>query len=327
MFRTLLRQFVGIALTGAVAFFTCLAARAQEWPAKPVTFIIPTSSASASDTIARVMQPRLQALWKQPVVIDNRTGASGMLGFQATARAAPDGYTLMLAPNTITMLGSIYKNQPWDVESSYEYIALVVRTVSAVLVTNDLPVKSVPELVALAKSKPGVLNYASPGIGTPQHLYGELFKQITATDMVHVPYKTLAAAVTDLAAGRAEVGFLSLSAVVPMIKSGRVRVLATVGDRRTIPEVPTFKEAGLEAVQAGSWIGAFAPRNTPRDIVARITRDFNTIMQQPDFQQEMVKNDLITNTSGAGGPELAALIKADVARWAKVVQAANIVAP
>jgi len=327
MFKSISKTIIQRALAGAACALTLGPAVAQEWPAKPVTFIIPTSSSSAADTIARVMQPRLQQMWKQSVVVDNRTGASGMLGFQATARSAPDGYTLMLAPNTITMLGAIYKNQPWDVEQSYEYITLVVRTVSAVLVNNDLPVKSVQELVTLAKSKPGVLNFASPGIGTPQHLYGELFKQITGTDIVHVPYKTLAAAVTDLAAGRAEVGFLSLSAVVPMIKSSKIRVLATVGERRTIADVQTFREAGLEAVQAGSWIGAFAPRNTPRDIVARITRDFNTIMQQPDFQQEMVKNDLITNTSGAGGPELAALIKADVARWAKVVQAANIVAP
>lgn len=300
---------------------------AQTWPARPVTLIIPTSAASAADIVARTMQPKLQGLWKQPVIVDNRVGASGILGFNATARAAADGYTMMFAPNTITMLGAIYKNQTWDVEQSYEPIGLLVRTISAVLVHADVPARSVAELVALAKSRPGQLNYASPGIGTPQHLYAELFKQITGTELLHVPYKTLAAAVTDLASGRAEAGFLSLSAVTSMVKSGRIRVLATVGDQRTFPDVPTFKEAGIEAVQAGSWIGALAPKNTPREIVARITQDINTILRQPDFQEAMTKAELITNSSGGGGPELATLIRNDVARWTRVVQTANIKAP
>ena len=315
------------ALLGVLCLLPALTAHAQAWPSKPVTLIIPTSSSSAADIVGRAIQPRLQAMWKQPIIVDNRVGASGIIGFNATARAAADGYTIMLSPNTITMLGAIYKNQTWDVEQSYDPVALMVRTISAVIVNDEAPVKSVSELVALAKSKPGQLNYASPGIGTPQHLYGELFKQITGTELVHIPYKTLAAAVTDLAGGRAEVGFLSLSAVMPLVKAGKMRVLATVGDRRTLPDVPTFKEAGLDAVQAGSWIGAFVPKNTPRDVVARITRDFNAILQQADFQQEMLRADLITNTSGNGGPELAALVKADVARWTKVVNTANITAP
>jgi len=314
-------------LLGALCLLPALSAHAQAWPTKPVTLIIPTSSSSAADIVGRAIQPRLQAMWKQPIIVDNRVGASGIIGFNATARAAADGYTIMLSPNTITMLGAIYKNQTWDVEQSYDPVALMVRTISAVIVNDQAPVKSVSELVALAKSKPGQLNYASPGIGTPQHLYGELFKQITGTELVHIPYKTLAAAVTDLAGGRAEVGFLSLSAVMPLVKAGKMRVLATVGDRRTLPDVPTFKEAGLDAVQAGSWIGAFVPKNTPRDVVARITRDFNAILQQADLQQEMLRADLITNTSGNGGPELAALVKADVARWTKVVNTANITAP
>ncbi len=315
------------ALLGVLCLLPALSAHAQAWPTKPVTLIIPTSSSSAADIVGRAIQPRLQAMWKQPIIVDNRVGASGIIGFNATARAAADGYTIMLSPNTITMLGAIYKNQTWDVEQSYDPVALMVRTISAVIVNDQAPVKSVSELVALAKSKPGQLNYASPGIGTPQHLYGELFKQITGTELVHIPYKTLAAAVTDLAGGRAEVGFLSLSAVMPLVKAGKMRVLATVGDRRTLPDVPTFKEAGLDAVQAGSWIGAFVPKNTPKDVVARITRDFNAILQQADFQQEMLRADLITNTSGNGGPELAALVKADVARWTKVVNTANITAP
>lgn len=323
-----LKHQASAALVGFLFVFGLISASyAQAWPNKPVTLIIPTSSSSASDIVARAMQPRLQVLWKQPVIVDNRVGASGIIGFNATARAAPDGYTIMLAPNTITMLGAIYKNQTWDVEQSYEPIALMVRTISAVIVHDDVPAKSIAEFVAFAKSRPGKLNYASPGIGTPQHLYGELFKQITSTDMLHVPYKTLAAAVTDLAGGRAEVGFLSLSAVMPLVKAGKMRVLATVGERRTFPDVPTFREAGIDAVQAGSWIGAFAPKNTPRDVVVRLTRDFNSILQLAEFQQEMARADLITNTSGAGGPELAALIKADVARWTKVVTTANITAP
>lgn len=303
-------------------------AQAQPWPSKPVTIIVPTSSSTGADIIGRIVSRRFAVMWKQPVIVDNRTGASGTIGVGAAAKAAPDGYTILFAPNTVTMIGSIYKNMTWDVEQSFEPISLLARTVSAVVVNAELPAKSVADLIALAKAKPGQLNFASPGVGTPQHLYGELFKQIMAVDMLHVPYKTTASAVTDLAGGRAQVGFFSLSAVMPLVKAGKLRVLATVGEQRAAatPDAPTFKESGLDRVQAGSWIAAFMPRGTPREIVEHVTRDLNSLLAQPDFQQELLRADLLPNTSGGGQKELAAIVRADVVRWKKVIADGNITA-
>ena len=317
-----------IALVASAALLLAVNADAQEWPARAVTIIVPTSSSSGSDIIGRAVSPRLGTLWKQPVVVDNRLGASGAIGIGAVAKAAADGYTVLFTPNTITMLGSLYKNLGWDAEQSFEPVTLLAKTVLALVVHNEVPAKTVAELVALAKSRPGQLNYASPGIGTPQHLHAELFKQTVGADIVHVPYKTIAAANTDLAGGRTQMAFVSVSAIMPLARAGKVRILATVGEQRTpgTPEVPTFREAGFDSLQAESWIAAFVPRGTPRAIVDRITRDLGALLANPEFQQELARADLAPNTGGGGQKELAGIVKADVARWRKVISDGNITA-
>ncbi len=315
------------AFAAVVTLLAGSSALAQSWqPNRPVTIVVPTSSSSGSDIIARAMSPRLQAIWKQPVVVDNKLGASGSIGFAAVARAAPDGYTILFGPNTITMLGALYKNVSWDAEQSYDPIALLARTTLAFVVNADVPAKNVNEFIALAKSKSGQLNYVTPGIGTPQHLAGELFKQVVGVDILHVPYKTLAAAITDLAGGRGQMGVVGLSSVIPMVKAGKIRVLATHGDQRAnaTPDVPTFKELGLEKVSADSYLVAMLPKGTPRDVADRIVRDILAVMAQPDYQQELVRADLIPNTTGGGPRELANTIKTDVAHWRQVVTNGNI---
>lgn len=314
------------ALSTAVACAWSGAAAAQSWPTKPVTIIVPTSSSSGSDIIARAMSPRLSQMWKQSVVVDNRVGASGSIGLTAAARAAPDGYTLVFAPNTITMLGSLYKNLAWDAEQSFDPIALLAYTTLAFAVNADVPAKTVHEFIAYAKARPGQLNYATPGVGTPQHLAAELFKQEAGVDIAHVPYKTLAGAIVDLAGGRAQMSLLGLSSVMPMVKAGKVRILATHGATRSpsSPDVPTFKEIGLEKMSAESYLVAMMPRNTVKEAADRITRDILAVMAQPDYQQELVKADLVPNNPAGGPRELANVIKTDVAHWRRVVQVGNI---
>jgi len=300
---------------------------AQSWPTRPVTLVSSTSSGSAADATARILSPRLATLWKQSVVVDNRTGAAGNIGVASVARATPDGHTVLFAPNTVTMVGSLYKNLGWDIEQSFEHVILLARTVSVLVVNAELPVKSAAELIALAKRRPGELNYASPGVGTPQHLSGELFKQLEGLDVVHVPYKTLAAAVIDVAGGRAQFGFLSMTAVSAMLKAGKLRGLASIGEQRhpTTPDVPTFREAGIERVQAGGWAGVFLPRGTPREIVERLARDIGGLLQTPEVQQEVLRVDLYPNTNG-GQREFAALVKGDTERWRKVIADGKITA-
>lgn len=312
----------------AATLLTATAVHAQAWPARPVTIIVPTSSSSGSDIIARAMSPRLQALWKQPVVVDNRVGASGSIGLTAAARAAPDGYTILFAPNTITMLGSLYKNVQWDAEQSYDPIALLAYTTLAFAVNADVPAKTVQEFIAYAKGRSGQLNYATPGIGTPQHLAAELFKQVYGLEIAHVPYKTLAAALVDLAGGRAQMSILGLSSVMAMVKSGRVRVLAVHGTQRspTMPDVPTFRELGMDKVSADSYLVAMLPRNTVKEAADRIIRDVLAVMGQPDYQAELVRADLVPNNPAGGPKELATIIRNDVAHWRRVVQAGNITA-
>ncbi len=299
----------------------------QSWPTRSVTFVSSTSSGSAADATARILAPRLSALWKQAVVVDNRTGAAGNIGVASVARANPDGYTVLFAPNTVTMVGALYKNLGWDIEQSFEHVILLARTVSVLVVNNDLPVKSAAELIALARRRPGELNYASPGVGTPQHLSGELFKQIEGLDVVHVPYKTLAAAVIDVAGGRAQFGFLSMTAISPLLKAGKLRGLASIGEQRhpTTPDVPTFREAGIERVQAGGWAGVFLPRGTPREVVDRMARDIGALLQTPEVQQEILRADLYPNTNG-GQREFSALVKGDTERWRKVIADGKITA-
>jgi tripartite-type tricarboxylate transporter receptor subunit TctC len=295
-------------------------------PSGPVTIIVPTSVGTSADIIARALSVTLGAKWKRPVVVDNKTGASGSIGIAAVANAPADGQTILVATNTIGMLGSINKNLPWSPDS-FEPVALMGRGVTALVVNPDIGVNSVKELVALAKSKPGQLNYATPGVGTPHHFYTELFKQITGTEIMHIPYKATAGAVTDIAGGRAQMGLFPLNSIMSLVKAGKLKLLATQGDERSpaTPDVPSFKEVGLEGVQASSWMGMFLPKGTPPAIVKRLADDAGAALASPEFREELRRQEVLPNDKFGGPAEMAALLKSDTARWKRVAEEAHIV--
>ncbi|VCU72323.1 Tripartite tricarboxylate transporter family receptor [Pigmentiphaga humi] len=300
-------------------------AQPQAFPAPVVTMVVPTSAGTSSDIVARALSTRLSGKWNNSVVVDNKTGASGSIGIGYAGKAAPDGNTILIVTNTISMLGAINKNLPWT-PGDFAPVALMGRTVTALVVNADLPVSNVKELVALAQSKPGQINYATPGVGTPHHLYTELFKLITKTDIAHVPYKATAGATVDIAGGRAQVGFFPLNSVMSLVNAKKIKILATAGDERTpqAPDAPTFKEAGIADVHASSWIGIFVPKNTPQAVVDRLDRDIRSVMADKTFQEELQRQEVAPNTKLGGPAELGSLLASDIARWKDVVEKAGI---
>lgn len=315
-------------ITALAAVAVASVAHAADWPAHPVTFIVPTGASSGSDIVARALSARLQDTWKQPVVVDNRTGASGLIGINAVIRAPADGLTVLFAPNTLSMISAVNKAAAdLDVERSLEPIAMIVRLSMALVVSSDLPVQTVEELVAFSKSRPGEINYATPGVGTPHHLSTELFKSVTGADMTHVPYKGVAGAVTDIASGRAQVGIVGLTNVLPFVQSGKMRILAVSGDERisVVPDAPTFQEAGIGQVLAGGWVGVFVPQGTPAAISEKISADIADQLGQPDFQTQLLNASMLpVSPKQAGSAAMASTLKSEVALWKKTVEQLNI---
>ena len=290
---------------------------------KPITLMVPTSSATAADITSRLIQPILQQRLGAPVIVENRTGASGAIGMAAVVRAAPDGNTVLMSPSTMAMINLLQKDLTWN-PGDFQPVARMASLYYAVVVTPSLPVNNINELIALAKSKPGQLNFSTPGVGTPHHLVTELFKQVTGVNVVHIPYKTSAGAVTDLVGGQVQFAFQAVHSVMPLVKGGKLRIIATVTEARTpwTPEIPTLKEAGIEGVVINSWIGAFLPKAASKESVDRYARELNTVLNQRDIKDELLKNGIVVNF---GGPEeMAALLKRDMILWKRVVEDGRI---
>ena len=299
---------------------------AQTSSNKVITLIVPTTPGTGSDIAARIIAPLLSKKFGQPVIVENRTGASGIIGIGAVAKAAPDGNTILFVPNTMAMISSLNKNLPWHPVNDFAPVARIGKMLISAVVSPSLPVKSLDQLVALAKSKPGQLNYASPGSGTPHHLRSEMFKQITATDIVHVPYKGSAGAVTDLVGGQVQVGFFPLHSVLQMVSAGKLRMIATSGESRShwTPNVPTFRESGIKELNDYDWVGVFLPRATPKEITNRLSRELVAIVSVPEVQEKLAKSGIIATP---GGPEaIAALLKKELVEWKKVIDDGHIVA-
>jgi tripartite-type tricarboxylate transporter receptor subunit TctC len=298
--------------------------QAQVPAGRTITLVVPTTVGTGSDIAARLVGPRLAKRMAQPVIVDNKTGASGIIGMNAVAKAAPDGSMVLFVPNTIAMISSLTRDLPFDPVKDFAPVARVGRMPVAVVVNPSVAAKSINELVALAKSKPGGLNYGSPGNGTPHHLRAEMLKQITGTNIVHVPYKGSAGAVTGLVAGEVQVGLFPLHSVLPLTSSGKLRMLATTGESRSrwTPEVPTFRESGINGLNDYDWLGVFSPVKTPRDIVDRMSREILAIL--PELQDELASHGIIANP---GGPDdLAALLRKELVEWKKTVEDGGIVA-
>lgn len=297
---------------------------AQGYPAKPIRIIVPFTPGTGIDILARTAGQKLNERWGQGIVIENRPGASGNIGNEVVARSAPDGYALMVTANTFAIAPALSKTLPFDPVRDFAPVTEMATGTMALAVHPSLPAVSVAAFVALAKARPGQIDYASPGSGTPQHMAAELFKLIAGIRLEHVPYKGSAGAVTDLVGGQVPVMFLPMHTVLPHAQAGRVRVLAQSGAKRSAvaPDVPTFDEAGVRGVDVEFWYGMLAPAGTPSEVVNKLNGEIAAILKIPEVRDSLRRQGLEPVT---GTPEqFAQLIRADLARWARVVKDARI---
>ena len=298
---------------------------AQTYPVKPVRVITPFTAGSAIDTLARVVGQKLGDTWGQQVVIDNRIGANGIIGTEAAAKAPPDGYTVYLGNiSTLAVNPHLYLRLPYDALRDFAPVTLAATIPVVLVVHPSLPVKSVRELIALAKAHPGQLNYASGGTGSAQHLPMEMLRVETGINIVHVPYKGLGPAFSDVLGGQVPMMFTGVSNVVPYMKTGRLRVLAIGSPRRsaTLPDVPTVAEAGVPGFDFDSWTGYLVPVGTPRELIVKLHADITRTLVAPEVRDKLVTLgfDLVGGTPEA----FATLIRNDIARFGKLIKAAGI---
>jgi len=312
---------------GVVASFGVQAqlAAGTDYPARPIRILVPSTPGGSVDMLARTVGNHLAERWGQSVVIDNRSGAGGTIAGELAARAAPDGYTLMMGTIAATATNvSLVRKLPYDPLRDFAPITLVAEQPLMLMVHPSVPVRSVEELIQLARAKPGQLTFASAGNGTGGHLSAELFRMMTGVDMVHVPYKGIAPALTDTISGQVTMSFSSLISGAPHVKIGRLRALAVTSARRSaaMPEVPTLAEAGVKGYASSTWYGLLAPRGTPRAIVLRLNTEVVALLKRPDVRERLLADgaEPIGNTP----EEFGAFIKAEIERWAKVIRAAGI---
>ena len=321
MTKTTLTRLALVALAGA----TPLAAVAQAYPAKPVRFIIPFPPGGATDILGRILGQKLGEATGQQFIVDNRGGASGNLGLELASKAPPDGYTITIgqAANLAINL-SLMGKLPYDPVRDFTPITMIATSPNLLVVHPSLPVKSMKDLVALAKAKPGALNYASSGNGSPGHLAAELFKQIAGIQMTHIPYKGAGPALTDLVAGHAQLYFTAPISAQPFVKGGRLRMVAVTTAKRSpsLPDVPTVAESGYPGMDVASWWALLAPTGTPKDVVARLHAETVKILGTGDMRERLAAQGA---DAAPGSPEqLGAYIKSEIANWAKMVKTTGV---
>ena len=308
----------------ALGMVLSLPVHAQNYPAKPVRFIIPFPPGGPTDILGRVVAQRLSEAWNVPVVADNRPGAGGNVGTEQCVKSPPDGYTLCMLSIAQTISPSIYSKLGFDPVKDFAHVTLLATLPSLLLVHPSLPAKHVKELIALAKIRPGALNYASGGSGTSSQLLMELFKLQAGINIVHIPYKGTGPALTDQISGLIEVAFSTIIAARPYSQAGRLRAIAVSTRQRfpQLPEIPTVDESGLKGFDGGSWQGAIMPAGTPREIVIKTSAELAKMLKSSDMKEKILAMGGIT--LGNSPDEFAAYTKAEIAKWAKVVKAAGI---
>ncbi|MNU62803.1 Tripartite tricarboxylate transporter family receptor [compost metagenome] len=313
--------------TFAALLVAASAAAAHAWPDQPVTLVVPYTPGTGIDLIARQLSARLPAVLGQPVIVENLAGASGNIGSEKVARAKPDGYTLLVQVNTLVMNKGLYKSLAYDPVADFTPVSQTSWG-TLLLVTNPSTQKagSLAQLVATAKANPGKLTYATPGVGTPHHLSMALLMQGTGTDLLHVPYKGTAGAVTDLLGGRIDAMFLPVHVALQHIQAGKLKALATGSGHRLpqLPDVPTLAEAGVTADNVDMWYGVLAPKGTPANVVARLNTEIAAVLKSPEVAKSFESQGMVpaSSTPAAFG----ALIQKDAQRWATVVKKGNITA-
>jgi len=319
MRQILSRLFFSLAVLLAIV----AGAAAEDYPNRPIRLIVPFPPGGSNDVVGRLIAKQLGEKLGQNVFVDNRGGAGSMIGTEALSKAAPDGYTLGIVSIAFAVNPALH-TLPYDPFKSFEPVSILATGPNVLVVNPDLPVKSVKELIALAKQKPGELNYASAGVGSFQHLGGELFKLEAGVNIVHVPYKGGGPAMQDVVAGHVKIMFSSLIQTTPLIKAGRLRPLGTGGSKRSpvLPDVPTIAEAGVPGYAANNWWGIFAPAGTPKPIVEKLYQAVQESLKAPEMLKEFELEGAapVAMTSA----EFADFVKAEIAKWGKVVKAGNI---
>jgi tripartite-type tricarboxylate transporter receptor subunit TctC len=298
---------------------------AQTYPSQPIKFIVPFTPGTGMDIIARTVGPKLTERLGQPVVIENRPGASGNIGAEMVAKAPADGYTIMVGANTLVIAPHLYASVPFDPLTDFSPVTIAATTTLVLVVNPNSGIESVADLIARAKAQPGKLTYGSPGVGTPHHMAMELFKDLTGTDILHVPYKGSAGAVTDLVAGQINMMFLPIHQVLPYRQSGRLRLLAAGGLKRhpAAPDLPTLVELGIKGAEAADiWYAFYAPKGVPAPVITRLNGELRSILAMPEVKSVCEKAGLDVATSTPD--ELYALMKRDYARWGGIVRKNHI---
>jgi tripartite-type tricarboxylate transporter receptor subunit TctC len=308
-----------------VLFAAAAPCAADNYPSKPILMVVPFAPGASTDITARTVAQKLAEAWKQQVVVENRPGASGNIGTDFVAKAAPDGYTLIMgAIGTHATNASLFKKMPYDTLNDFAPVAHVANVTLVLVVHPSLKVNSLKELIAYAKANPGKLNYASGGNGASQHLAMELFKNMTGVDMLHVPYKGSANALSDLLGGRVQLMFADMPLVLNQIQAGKLRALSVGDSKRSpaLPDIPTTAEAGLAGYQAAAWYGVFAPARTPKEIVTKLNREIAKLLTTNDVKTRLAS--LGAQAVGGSPEDFRRFQESEMHRWAKVIKSANI---
>ncbi len=314
-------RFIGMALATSAFVATASAQPQQTYPDRPIRFVVPLATGGATDIAARLFGQKLADAFGQQVVIDNRPGAGGLIGAELAAKASPDGYTLMMVSSSHTVLPSLHKKLPYDIVNDFAPVTMLIATPFLLLVHPSVPANSVKDLLALAKAKPGQINYASGGNGSAAHIAAESFKSVTGINVVHLPYKGTAPALIGLLAGEAGLAFYTISATLQHVKAGRLRALATTDEKRSpsLPDLPTVAEAGVPGFEASTWVGVAAPAGTPKSIIAKLHGEFTRILKLPEVKERLAA--LGFKDKGNTTPEeFGTIIKNEVVRWSKVLK-------
>jgi tripartite-type tricarboxylate transporter receptor subunit TctC len=316
-----MKQLAGVALLSLVA----ATAAAQQYPTKPIRMVVGFAPGGGTDIVSRIIGAKMTESWGQPVLVDNRAGATGTIGADIVAKAAPDGYTLIMGHvNSHGIAPNLFKKLPYDAEHDFAMVAYVGYVPNVLVVHPSVPARNVKELIALAKSKPGTLNYASSGVGSTQHLAGEMFKLLTGVDILHVPYKGSGPAVIDLLAGHVSMNFDTMPPVLPHIRAGRMRALALTTPKRSpqLPNIPTMIEVGLKGFDMTNWYGVMAPAKTPHDIVVKLNGEVNRIVKLPDAKARLEEAGTVLDPMSP--EQFATFLHSEIAKYAKLVKAANV---
>jgi tripartite-type tricarboxylate transporter receptor subunit TctC len=320
MLMTLLLRAAALAVWGLALVSSFRPSLAEEYPARPVHLIVPFAAGGPADVYARVLGQYLSESLKQPFVVEDRPGAGSIIGTDAVAKSAPDGYTLLVMSNTHTTNESLFAHKPFELMRDFVAVAPINYSDLVLVVHPSVPVNNLKELIALAKSKPGGLNYASSGPGTPYHMAGELFKAMSGTDIVHVAYKGSSGARNDILGGQVQMMFDAITTMAPNVRAGQVKALGTTGDKRSsvLPDVPTIAEAGVPGYEATIWLGIMAPKGTPQAIVDKLNAEVSKVVNLPDLKKQWAVQG--AEPMVMTPMQFDAYLRKDIDKWANVVK-------